>query len=135
MGDRRWPTALAILSATVLAASACGGSAQSDTPNGGEDAAEEQELIYVEAITGDPGGLNPQFAGGPIVNRITFSVYESLVEITDQYEIVPALAQDWEISDDERSITFHLEQGVQWHDGEPFTSSDVAFNFEEIMPL
>src|SRR3989441_949807 len=48
-------------------------------------------------------------------------------------DIIPELAETWEISDEGKTITFHLHQGVQWHDGTPFSSADVQYTFERIM--
>jgi len=47
---------------------------------------------------------------------------------------VPDLARSWEWSEDHRTITFHLHQGVRWHDGQPFTSADVKFTYDTIPP-
>lgn len=47
----------------------------------------------------------------------------------------PALATDWSISDDGLRVTFNLRPGVKWHDGEPFTSKDVAFTFMEVIKV
>lgn len=44
--------------------------------------------------------------------------------------IVPSLAADWSVSDDDLTWTFNLQPGVTWHDGTPFTSADVAFSLE-----
>lgn len=41
---------------------------------------------------------------------------------------LPALATSWSISPDGKQYTFHLRQGVKWHDGKDFTSADVAFS-------
>ncbi|MGO2111909.1 MAG: ABC transporter substrate-binding protein [Pseudoclavibacter sp.] len=98
-------------------------------------AAEEAEHIYVEGMAGEPLTLVPTFNASPYVFRFGYSMMEPLVGVTDDYEIIPMLAEDWEVSDDNRQVTFHLREGVTWHDGEPFTSDDVRFNFEEIMPL
>jgi peptide/nickel transport system substrate-binding protein len=43
--------------------------------------------------------------------------------------IIPSLATSWEVSDDSLTYTFHLRDGVKYHDGEPFTSADVAATF------
>lgn len=48
-------------------------------------------------------------------------------------EVIPELAHAWEFSEDRKSITFHLHQGVKWHDGAPFSSADVKYTIERIM--
>lgn len=48
-------------------------------------------------------------------------------------EIMPELADTWEISDGGKTLTFHLHQGVKWHDGVPFSSADVKYTIERIM--
>lgn len=63
---------------------------------------------------------------------VTDLVFESLVKITDKNELVPGLAESWDIADDSMSVTFHLRQGVKWHDGEDFDADDVYFNWKFI---
>src|SRR5262252_11182047 len=48
-------------------------------------------------------------------------------------DIIPELADTWEVSDGGKTITFHLHHGVKWHDGTPFSSADVQYTFERIM--
>src|SRR5215475_14203056 len=48
-------------------------------------------------------------------------------------EIMPELADTWEVSDGGKTITFHLHKGVKWHDGAPFSSADVKYTIERIM--
>jgi peptide/nickel transport system substrate-binding protein len=67
----------------------------------------------------------------------TAPVYNGLVR-TSPYdplatEVIPELAHAWEFSEDGKSITFHLHQGVKWHDGAPFSSADVKYTIERIM--
>ncbi|MEY2976212.1 MAG: ABC transporter substrate-binding protein [Prochlorotrichaceae cyanobacterium] len=47
-------------------------------------------------------------------------------------EVIPAAAESWEISDDQRTITFTLREGLRWSDGAPLTAEDVVFTFNEI---
>src|SRR2546425_5398941 len=48
-------------------------------------------------------------------------------------DIIPELADAWEVSDGGKTITFHLHKGVKWHDGAPFSSADVKYTIERIM--
>ena len=47
-------------------------------------------------------------------------------------EIIPDLARTWELSDSGATVTFHLAEGVKWHDGQPFSSEDVKWTIERI---
>lgn len=99
------------------------------------DGIESSDRLFIEIIGGEPDLLNPQLSTSPNVRRFAHSTFETLVGINSDAEVFPLLARDWEFSDDNLEVTFRLEEGVTWHDGEPFTSSDVQFNFEEIFPL
>jgi len=74
---------------------------------------------------------NPLIAGGD--QQWLSLIYEPLVTYsidptTNGYgPIIGALAQSWETSADGLTWTFHLQPGVKWHDGTPFTSADVVF--------
>ncbi|MCE7985748.1 MAG: ABC transporter substrate-binding protein [Caldilinea sp. CFX5] len=46
---------------------------------------------------------------------------------------VPDIAESWEISDDGTTYTFHLREGMKWSDGQPFTSADILFWFNDII--
>lgn len=46
---------------------------------------------------------------------------------------VPAIAKDWEISEDKKTYTFHLRKGVKFNDGKPLTAEDVVFTFKKII--
>ncbi|OWT73741.1 MULTISPECIES: ABC transporter substrate-binding protein [unclassified Achromobacter] len=66
------------------------------------------------------------------VPMITTQVYEGLVGYDWDINPVPSLAKSWEISPDGLTITFHLQEGVTFHNGEPFTSADVQYTFMEV---
>lgn len=48
-------------------------------------------------------------------------------------EIVPAMAESWEFSDDGTTIVFTLREGLKWSDGEPLTADDVVFTYNEVI--
>lgn len=77
------------------------------------------------------GALHPDFAvgAGQDVN-ITDVLYEPLVRIGLNNKLECVLAESYEISDDAKTVTFYLRQGVKWHDGVEFTADDVKFTIE-----
>jgi peptide/nickel transport system substrate-binding protein len=57
-----------------------------------------------------------------------------LVDIdVNDLSVVPDLANEWEVSDDNLTFTFYLRDDVTWHDGEPFTAADVKFTYDTIL--
>jgi len=88
----------------------------------------------VIGTTVGPKTLNPLVAQETSSTAITGMMDAGLVETNPiTAEIEPALAKSWEISQDKKTITFHLRQGVKWSDGEPFTADDVVFTFNDLV--
>ncbi len=57
--------------------------------------------------------------------------YDGLVRYNREWtEIIPNLAESWEVSEDSRTYTFKLREGLKWNNGTPFTSADIAFSVE-----
>lgn len=91
--------------------------------------AQEQPPVVL-AAGAQPDSLLPDFARTAIAGYAIDVIYSQLVDVDGDGNIVPDLAESWEVSDDQLTWTFHLRQGVKWHDGEPFTAADVKFTFE-----
>ncbi|WP_145408751.1 staphylopine-dependent metal ABC transporter substrate-binding lipoprotein [Paenibacillus xylanexedens] len=87
----------------------------------------QSELIYASAK--DINDMNPHLYTGSMPAQ--GMVYESLVENTPE-GIKPLLAESWDISADGKTYTFHLRQGVKFHDGEPFNAEAVKQNIEAV---
>lgn len=88
---------------------------------------------YTEGIVGAPHLVNPIFA--PLNETdmdLSRLVYSGLLRYDGAGNLVPDLATEYQVSADHKTYTFVLRKGVTWHDGEPFTSRDVAFTFEVI---
>lgn len=83
------------------------------------------------AITADPPGWDPTVSTSQEIPRVMYNnVYEGLVKFDRTGAIVPALAESYDISADGLTWTFHLRQGVKFHDGSAFDSADVVAKFE-----
>ena len=60
--------------------------------------------------------------------------WENLVAWAPDFSgVVPNIAESWEISDDVRTYTFHLREGMRWSDGAPFTADDIMFYIEDVL--
>ncbi|MEX0778580.1 MAG: ABC transporter substrate-binding protein [Balneolales bacterium] len=66
--------------------------------------------------------LDPLFALNPASQRMIQLVYEGLVSLDEHDDILPAIANSWEISSDSLEYTFHLDRNISYHDDESFAS-------------
>jgi peptide/nickel transport system substrate-binding protein len=73
-----------------------------------------------------------QSTAGPI-GQVATKVYEGLLEYDFNLRPIPGLARSWTVSSDGKTITFMLQQGVKFHDGQPFTSADVKFSVLDVL--
>lgn len=84
----------------------------------------------VEGMVGRPLALNPLLSDPyPVDRELVDLIFDGLVRYDETGRIIPALAEEWSISEDGLTITFTLHEGLTWHDGQPVTSEDVAFTY------
>ncbi|MBC5807575.1 MAG: hypothetical protein GIX00_03155 [Candidatus Eremiobacteraeota bacterium] len=89
-------------------------------------------------LAGDVNTLNPTLGGLALENTVTEAIFDGLVKLNDRDDVAPDLAlavprrSNGGISKDGRTLTYHLRHGVVWHDGQPFSSADVAFTYATI---
>lgn len=62
-----------------------------------------------------------------------FAVYNRLVDVDDDFNVLPELATAWSISEDGLTWTFTLREGVTFHDGSTFGAADVVYTFERLI--
>ena len=79
----------------------------------------------------EPPGLDPTAGAAAPIRYITYgNLFEGLVRVVEDGTVKPLLAESWAISDDQKSYTFKLRQGVKFNDGTPFDCSIVKFSYE-----
>lgn len=81
----------------------------------------------------EPDQLDPARTISLTSSQVMGIVYENLVYIDDQGLPQPWLAESWEISEDGKTITFKIRQGVQFHDGTDLDANAVKFTFDRIL--
>lgn len=93
----------------------------------GQTGEEETTLVYGSA---DYTRINPAMDEHGEINLLLFN---GLTAHDADDNIVPGLAKKWEYDAETCTYTFHIRDGIQWHDGEKFTADDVKFTIEAIM--
>lgn len=72
--------------------------------------------------------LDPHRAVAAGTKEVLFNVYEGLVKVTSDAELVPAVAESYVVSDDKTTYTFTLREGVLFHNGNAVTAEDVVYS-------
>lgn len=114
---------LALSSALLL--SACGNDDGGSSSDGGSaDGGEEQTLVVANGA--DPVTFDIQDTNDQATTRVAKQIYETLIVQENDLELSPGLATEWE-EVEENLYEFKLREGVTFHNGEPFTASDVEY--------
>jgi peptide/nickel transport system substrate-binding protein len=118
---------VALMLALSLIAAACGG----DDDDGDGGGAETEGATMTFGTSADPVVLDGALVSDGESLRAIDQMFEGLVTLEPgTTEVIPALAESWEISDDGLDYTFTLREGVKFHDGTDFNADAVCFNFE-----
>lgn len=139
---------LAVVMALTFAACSSGGTTTSEegttteettteaaTEEGSEAASETStakspDNDMVVAMQADVTNLDPHVSSNGVSNTVTNTMYEALVTFDADANIIPMLAKEWTMSEDGLTYTFVLNEGVTFHDGEPFNAEAVIANWE-----
>ena len=74
--------------------------------------------------------LDPHRAVAAGTKEVMFNVFEGLVKPNSDGELIPAVAESYKVSDDGTVYTFHLREGVKFHNGETVTADDVVYSIK-----
>jgi len=134
---KRWAF-LALAVGLMMLFSACKpATAPADEETGPTETPEkpaEPTQVVIAQWTAPSGAFNYCLSESAYNSDISSVICESLIDWNENLECcVPAMAKDWDISDDYLTFTYYLRDDIKWHDGHPFTAEDVKFTFEFIM--
>src|SRR5712691_11566896 len=88
-------------------------------------------LVYARNM--DTKSLDPHFSTQLSERYALYLIYNTLVAYDKHFNIVPDLAASWEIGGEGKSITFHLQPGVKFHDGTDCDAAAVKWNLDRIL--
>ena len=88
---------------------------------------------FVISMAREPGQYNPCATADDAAYQIIQNVFNKLLKINGNNEIIPDLAESYEYKDDGKTLIFHLRENVKWHDGVDFSADDVKWTFDKIM--
>ncbi|MBL7184085.1 MAG: peptide ABC transporter substrate-binding protein, partial [Anaerolineae bacterium] len=79
---------------------------------------------------GEPPTLDPALTQDATSASYIVEIFSGLVTLNQDLEVVPDIADSWELSDDNTTYTFHLRDNVKFHDGKPVTAQDFKYSIE-----
>lgn len=124
-----------IVVAICIWLSACG-----ESPNSHQPATVDNNINYpiesggalINAMTGEPSGLISMIAGESASAAISSNIFNSLLKYDKNLELEGDLVASWQISADQKTITFKLKPNLKWADNQPLTSADVLFTWQAV---
>ena len=133
---RKFRNLLLLVATTLLTVSlcACGGDTANDAPGATGTAAQTDELSDRSSVTvgiaQDLDSLDPHKAVNAGTSEVLFNIFEGLMKASPDGGVIPAVASDYELSEDGTTYTFTLREGVKFHNGNEVTIEDVLYSLE-----
>lgn len=132
------PLAL-LLAGMMVFGTACGSSNSTDSAGAAEatestaaDGTVATDTSVVIGQSSEVANLNPLIQPRTPDSNVQNMIFSYLVVPNEELNYEGDLADSWDISDDGTVYTFHLKEGVKWHDGEDFTADDVVFTLTSL---
>ena len=92
------------------------------------DGGDSKDTLVI-AVPDSPSYMDPQVQASIATYRVTTQMFDRLVSLDNDMNLVPGLAESWDVVDDKTTV-FHLRQDVLFHNGEKMTSEDVKYSLE-----
>ncbi|KQL49814.1 hypothetical protein AN963_08950 [Brevibacillus choshinensis] len=125
---------LSLLTVTACSQSTNVPQQQTNTPNkeSSSNTKTTTQTLKINAKT-EPPSLNPALIDNQSAGDIANQLFEGLARVDKNGEILPGVAEKWDVSDDKTVYTFHLRQDAKWSNGEPVTAEDFVYSWEKAL--
>jgi len=95
--------------------------------------AEEEEMVLRYNLGTEPEILDSALATGQPEFTLLSAICEGLARLDENLQPQPAMAERWEVSEDNLSYTFYIRDGVKWSNGDPVTADDFAYAWLRVL--
>lgn len=126
---RRIIVAASALAAAGTLLAACASDTPSSTSPGGQPV---DGGVLELSVSAEPGCLDSHAISATQQALLGRLIYDNLVTLDRDGNLAPYLADSWDISDDGKTYTFHLKEGVTFSDGSPWNAEVLGQNFEHM---
>jgi oligopeptide transport system substrate-binding protein len=136
-GKRLLLLVVGLLGAFALAAAGCGGGNEGSTggagTSGGETGTAANQTMTI-AWGAEPPSLDPGLATDTTSSNVLLNIMDPLVRLDPKTnEAVPSLAESWDVSEDGKTVTYHLRQDGKWTNGDPVTANDFVYSWKRTL--
>ncbi|KUO68578.1 MAG: peptide-binding protein [Clostridia bacterium BRH_c25] len=124
---------LAMLMVLSMALSACAPKPPAETPAGETPAPAAEPKILKANNEFEPGSLDPAVAQGTHDSWVLDHVFEGLYKRDPEGKIVPGMAKEYKLADDNVTYTFTLRDDITWSNGDPVTAHDFEYSWKRVL--
>lgn len=134
-GKRLLLLVVVLLGAFALAAAGCGGGGGGGAAGtGGGPTGEAANQTMTIAWGAEPPSLDPGLATDTTSANLLLNIMDPLVRLdATTNEATPSLAESWDISEDGKTVTYHLRQDGKWTNGDPVTAKDFVYSWKRTL--
>ncbi|HXL42774.1 MAG TPA: peptide ABC transporter substrate-binding protein [Gaiellaceae bacterium] len=125
---------MGLFGALAIAAAGCGGGGEEagGTGGGGTGAAANQVLRM--AWSAEPPSLDPGLALDTTSSNVLLAIMDPLIRLNQKTNAAePSLAESWDVSDDGKTVTYHLSPDGKWTNGDPVTAGDFVYSWKRTL--
>ena len=124
------------VSAAALGLAACGGSKSGSTATSGSTAGSTAGGVNTAGFTvqygSNPETLDPALNSAIEASNTIITIFEPLLLINENNEVIGGQAESWEASEDGLTWTFTMRDGLKWSDGTDLTAKDFEYSFKRM---
>jgi oligopeptide transport system substrate-binding protein len=129
-----WFWLAAVAAGLSLVAAGCGGDDDDEGAAGTETTAAEGQAAAEQVITinwgAEPPSLDPGLASDTTSAAILLNIMDPLVILDKENNPQPGMAESWDVSEDGKTVTFHLQADGKWTNGDPVTAEDFEYSWK-----